>query len=146
MRKPLNLIKKIGLKKFSFFQLTFGGNIFLPLMNPFLWAISILTILFPEMFNFLLFAKWIALISAMNLIFGNLFQIILYLIPVFSEKRYSSIPFAFAIPLYWALVSAGAWRGLIQLITKPHYWEKTMHGISKYGRSIDHRKSQGTYA
>ncbi|RLI46151.1 glycosyl transferase [Candidatus Bathyarchaeota archaeon] len=135
MRNPLNLLKKIGYKKFLLFQLTFGGNIFLPLINPLLWAISILSILFPEMFNFLLFAEWITLISTMNLICGNLFQILLYLTPVFAEKKYSFIPFAFTIPFYWILVSAGAWKGLIQLITKPHYWEKTMHGISKYDRS-----------
>ena len=107
MRNPLNLLKKIGYKKFLLFQLTFGGNIFLPLINPLLWVILILTIMFPEMFTFLLFTEWITVISTMNLICGNLFQIILYLTPVFTEKKYSFIPFAFTIPLYWVLVSAG---------------------------------------
>jgi len=31
-------------------------------------------------------------------------------------------------PLYWILISLGAWKGLWQLVTQPHYWEKTMHG------------------
>ena len=101
--------------------------------------ISILSILFPVMFNFLLFANWITLICLINLTCGNLFQILLYLVPVFAEKKYSFIPFAFTIPLYWILVSIGAWKGLIQFITKPHYWEKTMHGFSKYMRSIDQK-------
>ncbi len=34
-------------------------------------------------------------------------------------------------PLYWILISLGAWKGLWQLVTRPHYWEKTMHGNSK---------------
>jgi hypothetical protein len=23
------------------------------------------------------------------------------------------------------------WRGLVQLMTKPFYWEKTVHGVTK---------------
>ncbi len=32
-------------------------------------------------------------------------------------------------PLYWVLISLGAWKGLWQLVFKPHYWEKTVHGL-----------------
>jgi hypothetical protein len=35
------------------------------------------------------------------------------------------------MPIYWGLVSIASWRGLIQLIRKPFYWDKTSHGISK---------------
>ena len=28
-----------------------------------------------------------------------------------------------------ALISLAAWKGLWQLIFKPHYWEKTVHGL-----------------
>ena len=31
-------------------------------------------------------------------------------------------------PLYWVLISVGAWKALVQLCYKPHYWEKTIHG------------------
>ena len=34
-------------------------------------------------------------------------------------------------PLYWVLMSIGAWKGFIQLIHKPFYWEKTVHGLDK---------------
>lgn len=27
-------------------------------------------------------------------------------------------------------MSFAAWKGAIQLITKPHYWEKTEHGLA----------------
>ena len=32
-------------------------------------------------------------------------------------------------PGYWVLISIAAWKGIWQLITKPHYWEKTVHGL-----------------
>jgi len=34
-------------------------------------------------------------------------------------------------PLYWLMASIAAWKGAIQLLHNPHYWEKTEHGISK---------------
>jgi cellulose synthase/poly-beta-1,6-N-acetylglucosamine synthase-like glycosyltransferase len=131
MRHPRKMIRDMGWKKFVLFQLTFGGNILLPLINPLLWAITILTLLFSGTFSFLSFAPWIAFINTFNLIAGNLVHISLYLRTVVVEKRFSFIHIALTMPLYWILVSVGAWKGMIQLITKPHYWEKTIHGISK---------------
>ncbi|MEO1067074.1 MAG: glycosyltransferase family 2 protein, partial [Pseudomonadota bacterium] len=37
------------------------------------------------------------------------------------------------IPAYWVLLALPAWRALIQLITKPHLWEKTPHGTEARG-------------
>lgn len=33
-----------------------------------------------------------------------------------------------SMPLYWLAISLAGWRGLLQLITRPFYWEKTEHG------------------
>ena len=131
MRHPRKMIRDMGWKKIVLFHLTFGGNILLPLINPLLWTITILTLLFPGTFSFLSYAPWITFITTFNLIAGNLIHISLYLRTVIAEKRFSLIPVALTMPLYWVLGSIGAWRGMIQLITKPHYWEKTIHGTSK---------------
>ena len=130
MRHPRKMIQNVGWKKFILFQLTFGGNILLPLVNPLLWTITILTLLLPGIFSFLSPVSWIAFISTFNLIVGNLIHISLYLRTVIIEKRFSLIPAVLSMPFYWILGSIGAWKGMIQLITKPHYWEKTIHGIS----------------
>lgn len=34
-------------------------------------------------------------------------------------------------PLYWVLISIAAWKGVWEVITKPHYWQKTLHGLGK---------------
>jgi cellulose synthase/poly-beta-1,6-N-acetylglucosamine synthase-like glycosyltransferase len=136
MRHPLKMIQNVGWKKCVLFQLTFGGNILLPLINPLLWMITILTLLFPGTFNFLSSVSWIAFISTFNLIVGNLIHISLYLRTVIVEKRFSLIPIALSMPFYWVLGSIGAWKGIIQLITKPHYWEKTIHGISNINNLV----------
>ena len=33
------------------------------------------------------------------------------------------------LPAYWILISIAAWKGMIQLLTRPFYWEKTVHGL-----------------
>lgn len=33
-------------------------------------------------------------------------------------------------PAYWALGSVAAWKGAVQLVIRPHYWEKTVHGLT----------------
>lgn len=32
-------------------------------------------------------------------------------------------------PLYWVLIAVAAWKGVWQLLVRPHYWEKTVHGL-----------------
>jgi cellulose synthase/poly-beta-1,6-N-acetylglucosamine synthase-like glycosyltransferase len=129
MRHPRKLLREMGWKQFFYFQLTFGGNIFLPLVNPLLWAVTALTLLNPGMFDFLFFYP-IVYVCIFNLIIGNGVFILLHMGPYVMKKNYTSIPLAFIIPLYWVLISIGDWRGVIQLVTKPFYWEKTQHGLS----------------
>ena len=128
MRHPRKLVKELGWKGFFFFQLTFGGNIFLPLVNPLLWAVTLSTILFPGAFQFLFYYP-LVYICIVNLVIGNTVYILLHLGPYVLKKNYTSIPLALIIPVYWVLISVGAWKGTIQLIRKPFYWEKTDHGI-----------------
>jgi cellulose synthase/poly-beta-1,6-N-acetylglucosamine synthase-like glycosyltransferase len=130
MRYPNKLIQDLGWKKFFLFQLTFGGTIVMPIINPFLWLIAAITIFAPWAFSNLIFLP-IQPICVFNLIVGNMSYLLLYLITCVKKKNYSSAPFALAMPLYWVLISLAAWKGLLQLITRPFYWEKTMHGISK---------------
>ena len=37
---------------------------------------------------------------------------------------------ALTMPIYWLLISAGAYRALFQLFSNPFHWEKTDHGLS----------------
>ncbi|MDQ0347310.1 glycosyltransferase [Ancylobacter vacuolatus] len=38
------------------------------------------------------------------------------------------------MPLYWLMMSAAAWRGLIELVVAPTRWEKTEHGLARTSR------------
>jgi hypothetical protein len=46
------------------------------------------------------------------------------------RQQYSMVKVALISPIYWALASVAAWMGFIQLLYKPHFWEKTAHGLN----------------
>ncbi|MFS8037210.1 glycosyltransferase [Xanthobacter sp. AM11] len=35
-----------------------------------------------------------------------------------------------SIPAYWLLLSLAAWRAMVELVRRPHFWRKTEHGLS----------------
>ena len=36
-----------------------------------------------------------------------------------------------AAPMYWALMSLAAVKSLVQLVSAPSFWEKTVHGLDR---------------
>ena len=46
---------------------------------------------------------------------------------VARRGRLSLAASSLAMPFYWLLISFAAYRALWQLLTAPHFWEKTRH-------------------
>jgi cellulose synthase/poly-beta-1,6-N-acetylglucosamine synthase-like glycosyltransferase len=130
MRHPVKLLQELGWKQFTLFQFTFGGSIFMPIINPILWVITGISLFAPWLF-ISLFLFPIQGLCIFNLIVGNSAYMLLYVASCIKQKRYRSLHLALTMPAYWVLISVASWRGLLQLITKPFYWEKTMHGVTK---------------
>jgi cellulose synthase/poly-beta-1,6-N-acetylglucosamine synthase-like glycosyltransferase len=47
-----------------------------------------------------------------------------------SARRWHLLVSALTFPVYFLLVSAATYRGLWQLLVRPHVWEKTPHGLT----------------
>lgn len=110
-------------------DLLIGGTVIAALVNPVLWAGSV--------------AEWLAGDSAagflpapfgkaalLALAFGNLALILLAATAPLRRGLSRLSPAAMMMPLYWLLMSAAAYAALWQLVTRPHFWEKTRHGLS----------------
>ncbi len=131
MRNPFKLLKQLGLKSFLMFQIAFGGNFMVPLLNPILWVTMIAWLLVPQYVPQLIGGKVMWWICFGNLAVGNLFYIGIHFISAFKANKKSLAIFALFMPIYWILLSVGAYRGLYQVFTKPFLWEKTNHGLAK---------------
>jgi hypothetical protein len=51
------------------------------------------------------------------------------MIGCYKRKQWDIVAYVFFVPIYWLMMSIAAWIALYQIIFKPHYWEKTVHGL-----------------
>lgn len=130
MRHPKRLLKDLGVAQFLKFQLTFGASVFMPLINPVLWLLTMIT-LFTSIAFYGLLPGYVQAICIFNFVAGNLTYSVLHVAACVKQKNFRVIPFAVLMPVYWLLISVASWRGIIQLARKPFLWEKTSHGNSK---------------
>jgi len=147
MRNPTKLITEVGWRGFFGFQFFIGGTFFTFLAYPLLLFLFLFYFFFTteastiilssetisgvrKLFK-LVFPDWVIILSIFNFLAGNLIMIYINMIAVFRRRSYSLILFAIANPVYWLMHSIAAYKGLLQLISKPFYWEKTNHGLTK---------------
>ncbi len=142
MRHPFQLIRDIGFKAFFSFQMVVGGNIFTVILNPVYWVITLSWVLFRFDFISELFPGPIHYMGAFSLYFGNFAFTYMNVAGAMGRGYYDMVKTTLLSPIYWGLMSIGGWRGFIQVITKPHYWEKTIHGLSTPEPQTDHETGE----
>ncbi|RLQ88857.1 glycosyltransferase family 2 protein [Notoacmeibacter ruber] len=130
-RRPLHLLKTIGLRGVTGFAFFIGGTALSGILNPIFWSIFAIW-LTTETAGFDPFFPPIVLYFALfNLLIGNGLMIFLTLIAPFRRGWMDLIPYGTSVVGYWMLMSIAAYKALWQLVAKPFYWEKTRHGISR---------------
>jgi cellulose synthase/poly-beta-1,6-N-acetylglucosamine synthase-like glycosyltransferase len=130
-RHPVSLIRTIGLRKFLAFNFFVGGTALTALAAPPLWAIFLLWLFTRTRLVEPLFPDVVLYVAIVNLLVGNFLGVYLSMIAVFRRGTFPLLPYALLNPLYWLMQSIAAYKALGQLFTKPFYWEKTQHGISR---------------
>ena len=134
MRRPLTLLRELGGRGFTDFQMLVGGASLLLLINPLMWGLtlayavskgtmigSFIQSLFPAPLYYpalLSFVGWNFI-----LFYCNVYVCV-------RHKMTDLTRYTLLIPAYWVMMSFAAWAGLISLIRNPFYWAKTEHGAS----------------
>ncbi len=129
MRRPWRLLGQLGLKHFISFQMTVGGSTACFLLNPIYWLLTLLWLLTRWEAIALVFPLTIYALGAFCLYVGNFIFIYLAVAACLNRRDFGLVKYAILIPLYWLLMSIGAYKGVLQLLVRPHYWEKTDHGF-----------------
>ncbi|MES2914791.1 MAG: glycosyltransferase [Pseudomonadota bacterium] len=128
MRQPRLLWRQLGPKGFLGFQVLFLGTIAQFLLAPLLWSFMLL----PFGFSHPLYAVlpgpalWVIggtffLSEAANIVIGAL--------GLGRTTHGLSLLWVLTLKLYYPLASLAAYKGLMELATRPFYWDKTTHGL-----------------
>ncbi len=119
------LQKNIGYKGIAGLFYFIAAPFFVYLLIPFTILTSLISLSFsdglPELLlNFCLF----------NLYFGLAFHFFLSIFIVIKNKWWGDLLSCLYFPFYWALHCIASYFAIIELVRKPHHWNKTEHGLS----------------
>ncbi len=128
MHDPRQLWRDLGSWRFFGVQLLFLGALTQFLMAPLLWSFWLVALGLPHPMTALLPAPvWTGLVA---LFLAS--EAVMLGCAALAARR-AGKPWlglwAPALMLYFPLATLAAWKGLIEVITKPYYWDKTAHGI-----------------
>jgi cellulose synthase/poly-beta-1,6-N-acetylglucosamine synthase-like glycosyltransferase len=130
MRHPVRLMREVGFRGWWSFQFMIGGTV-LFLLNPIFWALTTLWFFTEAGLIEDLFPSFVYYAACLQLLVGNFVFTYLAIAGSMQRRLHHLVRYAVFSPVYWALMSVGAWMGFIQLFTKPFYWEKTEHGLDE---------------
>jgi cellulose synthase/poly-beta-1,6-N-acetylglucosamine synthase-like glycosyltransferase len=132
MRNPRELYKNWREPHILTFQLVVGGKIISMFINPIMWIITFSyftfraqTATFIESF----FPTPILYMGVFSLLVGNFLYLYYYMIGSIKHGHYHLLKYIIFIPFYWLAMSIAAWVAVFELITAPHHWSKTKHGL-----------------
>lgn len=143
MRNPIKLYKTLGAKSFWGFQFFVGFSSLTFLTAPILWSLALLWWILPPELAQNWLPKWLIWLTISNLMLNFIIHWVMMICCV-SFKPESSVSYkiaGFFYPFYLLLHSIASYKALYQLIVKPHFWEKTTHGLYKHMQNTATRQN-----
>jgi len=129
MRRPWKLLQQLGPAGWFSFQMTVGGSVLCYLLNPLYWALTIYWLFTHDPAVTRLFPLPVYALGLFCLYVGNFVFVYLAVLGCLYRRYFGLVKYALLTPVYWLLMSLGAYKGVLQLVSRPSYWEKTDHGF-----------------
>lgn len=129
-RNPGQLKRDLGTARFMGLQILMGGLILSALIHPWVYVVAAVDL---WQGGHLLEAPkagvarvfwWLGMT---NLVVAYVTAMALAAVAVARRSRAGLAFHAVLVPVYWLLISVAAYRALVQLVTAPYWWQKTVH-------------------
>ncbi len=130
MRHPVQLWRTLGPRGFLGFQFIIGGTVLSLLLNPLYWGLVVAWFATQWEFIRMLHPTVIYVPAFLAFVFGNYVFVHLGLMGAVYSGNHGLVKYTLLMPIYWVLMSIAAWKGVLQLVSRPHHWEKTEHGLA----------------
>ena len=130
MRHPVALWRSLGPAGFLGFQLVIGGFTLSTFAHPLFYFVAG-GIIATQGLGGLLAYHWLTGFNLGVLMIGYSLSIFAGMVAVRRRGLISLAADTLTMPAYWLLISGAAVKALFQLLRRPFYWEKTVHGLSR---------------
>ncbi|HHG89798.1 MAG TPA: glycosyltransferase [Devosia sp.] len=135
-RYPVAFLKDIGWRNFLIFQAYVGGMIIsAPLHSVFL-GVVLWRVLTQGGSGFIPYDIWSA-IQLGILIAGYGSTFVMSTMGLTRLGLGHLVAYQFLLPLYWIMSSVAAILAVHELLTRPYFWAKTEHGVTRLARGAD---------
>src|SRR4051794_6331307 len=131
VRRPARLLRTIGWRNFTRFNLVLGGTPIIAVLNLVFWLIPLMWFLSQPAQIEAVFPWYIYFPALIALVLGNAATLYMNLITLREDDRADLLLAALTVPVFWLMMSVAAAKGCYQLIRNPSYWEKTVHGLTE---------------
>jgi cellulose synthase/poly-beta-1,6-N-acetylglucosamine synthase-like glycosyltransferase len=129
MRRPADLFKTLGLRKFLGFQVFFLAAIAPFLLAPVLWSFWLILFGLPHPLQQI--ASDGALLGLASLFaLSETIGIIVGMVAVSGKDHRHLMPWVPTLALYFPLGALACYKALYELVVDPFFWDKTQHGHS----------------
>ncbi len=128
MRSPRLLWQQLGPKAFVGFQVMFLGTIAQFVLAPLFWSFLIVPLGYSHPLQDVL-PGWAIFTIAATFVLTEGTNLALGIIGVRRSRHGLSALWVPTMKLYFPLATLAAYKALLELVTKPFYWDKTSHGI-----------------
>ncbi|WP_181708390.1 glycosyltransferase [Chthonobacter rhizosphaerae] len=134
-RRPLDLVREIGLPGALLFHANAFMQVAAPLAHPLALAAYSLHLTglkpIPDLGG--MSGAVLLGVAGFAVLVGHGAAVVIARRAVRAIGRPDLLPWTWALPLQWLLVSVAAWRALFELVFRPHYWAKTPHVPAGHG-------------
>jgi glycosyltransferase XagB len=128
MRNSIRYLSRTGLAgSIGFLGLILGTPLAF-LAYPLVLGFTVVTYIGYQ-FVGLVLPSWLLVGGTLSMLFGNAMMIGVSGVVTWRRHGWRVGIFALLYPFYWILHSIAAWRAAWQMLTSPHNWEKTPHGL-----------------
>ncbi len=131
LRSPRELVREMGWKGTAHFAIFVGGTPVLAMLNPIFWLLTALWFIGHPAFIETIFPAPVYYLGLACWAFGNFLLCYLTLISCRITNRGEFLWAALLVPFYWVMMSMAAAKAIMQLVGKPAFWEKTVHGLHR---------------
>lgn len=129
MRTPRRTVRTLGVKGTLAMTLLLAGTPVAACANLLFWMITIAWVLGQPAVIAEAFPPYVYYFALINIVIGNTLALYSNLIGARASKEYGLLVPCLLNFLYWALMAVAALKGIWQLVARPSYWEKTVHGL-----------------
>lgn len=128
MRRPAQLLRDLGLKRFIGFQVLFLGTLASFFLAPAFWIMSLLLVSGLATPELLEISRDSYIAVSLSFVMAEMLNIALVWKAVDGLRERPSRLWSVTLPLYFSLASVATYKALLELCRKPFFWDKTEHG------------------